>query len=66
MDGLPMFIDKTWEIIKSQKDINLPDQRIMVANLRCNELRDEAIQKVLSDIERLKAQSEKGYVQDFD
>ena len=66
MDGLPMFIDKTWEIIKSQKDINLPDQRIMVANLRCNELRDEAIQKVLPDIERLKAQSEKGYVQDFD
>ena len=61
-----MFIDKTWEIIKSQKDINLPDQRIMVANLRCNELRDEAIQKVLPDIERLKAQSEKGYVQDFD
>ena len=43
MDGLPMFIDKTWEVIKSQKDINLPDQRIMVANLRCNELRDEAI-----------------------
>jgi hypothetical protein len=42
MDGLPIFIDKTWEKIKSQKELNLPDQRIMVANLRCNELKEES------------------------
>ena len=25
MDGLSVFIDKTWEKIKSQKELNLPD-----------------------------------------
>lgn len=50
MDGLPLFIENTWEKIKTQKELNLPDQRIMVANLRCNELRDEAIEKVRPDI----------------
>lgn len=25
MDGLPVFIDNTWEKIKSQKELNLPD-----------------------------------------
>jgi len=42
MDGLAIFIDNTWDKIKDQKELNLPDQRIMVANLRCNELKDEA------------------------
>jgi Root hair defective 3 GTP-binding protein (RHD3) len=46
MDGLALFIDKTWEKIKSQKELNLPDQRIMVASLRCNELKEEALQLV--------------------
>ena len=46
MDGLPLFIDKTWEKIRSQKELNLPDQRIMVAMLRCNELKEEALLKV--------------------
>lgn len=25
MDGLPLFIDKTWEKIRAQKELNLPD-----------------------------------------
>jgi len=25
IDGLPMFIDKTWCIIRDQKELNLPD-----------------------------------------
>jgi hypothetical protein len=25
MDGLTVFIDKTWEKIKTQKELNLPD-----------------------------------------
>ena len=46
MDGLSLFIEKTWEKIRTQKELNLPDQRVMVATLRCNELKDEAIEKV--------------------
>ena len=43
IDGLALFIDKTWEIIRMQKELNLPDQKIMVASLRCNELKEEAL-----------------------
>jgi hypothetical protein len=25
MDGLPIFIEQTWEKIKTQKELNLPD-----------------------------------------
>ena len=46
IDGLPTFIHETWDIIKDQKELNLPDQRIMVANLRCNELKEEALDKI--------------------
>ena len=40
------FIDKTWEKIKTQKELNLPDQRAMVANYRCTELKDEALELI--------------------
>lgn len=36
VDGLTFYIDQTWQTIKEQKDLNLPDQREMVAEYRCN------------------------------
>ncbi len=46
MDGLALFIGHTWEKIRTQKELNLPDQRVMVASLRCGELKDEAMELV--------------------
>jgi hypothetical protein len=46
IDGMPVFVEQTWGVIRSQKELNLPGQREMVANYRCNELKDEAISKV--------------------
>jgi hypothetical protein len=43
LDGLSIFYEQTWEVIRSQKELNLPDQREMVANFRCNEIKQEAI-----------------------
>lgn len=43
LDGLHVYIDKSWESIKAQKELNLPDQREMVANYRCIELKEEAL-----------------------
>lgn len=42
LDGLHVYIDKSWDSIKDQKELNLPDQREMVANYRCIELKEEA------------------------
>ena len=46
MDGVPIFIERSWEIIRNQKELNLPDQRDMVANYRCNEIKEESFKKV--------------------
>ena len=46
MDGLSIFIEQTWEKIKTQKELNLPDQRLMVANYRCTEIKEESIELV--------------------
>ena len=43
IDGLSVYIDQTWDVIRNQKELNLPDQREMVANYRCNEIKAEAI-----------------------
>lgn len=62
MDGLSIFIDNTWDKIRNQKELNLPDQRIMVANLRCNELKEEGLEKVKGEIATLRDLSEKAII----
>jgi hypothetical protein len=66
MDGLSLFIEKSWDMIKHQKELNLPDQRVMVASLRCNELKEEALLNVQPFIDALKEESEKQLVENFE
>ncbi len=65
LDGLHVYIDKSWESIKDQKELNLPDQREMVANYRCIELKEEALQLVEPAIRELQKQCDNAYVKDF-
>jgi len=65
MDGLALFIGHTWEKIRTQKELNLPDQRIMVANLRCGELKDEALALIRPIAASLKEDSDKKVLNDF-
>ncbi len=65
MDGLSLFMSHTWEKIRTQKELNLPDQRIMVASLRCNELKDEALTLVDSAGNKLKEESERKAIEGF-
>jgi len=46
MDGLSAFIENIWGVIRSDKELNLPDTKEMVANFRCNEIKEEALQQV--------------------
>jgi len=65
MDGLALYMKNTWDKIRDQKELNLPDQRIMVANLRCGELKEEALQGVEEEVERLRRDSEKTLIEGF-
>ena len=66
IDGLPLYIEKNWGTIKECKDINLPSQKIMVANLRCNDIKNDILQGIESQIQALKnkIKSDKPY-EDF-
>lgn len=48
-----------------QKELNLPDQKIMVASLRCNELKEEALLRVEGMIARLRERCENERVDNF-
>jgi hypothetical protein len=65
MDGLAMFVSHTWDKIKNQKELNLPDQRIMVASLRCGELKEEAIAIVGPMAHQLRIESENKIITGF-
>lgn len=60
-----MFIDNTWDVIRNQKELNLPDQRQMVANFRCNEIKQEALELVQQEVNALRLRCEQGIVADF-
>lgn len=65
IDGLGIFLEQTWATIRSQKELNLPDQREMVANYRCNEIKQEALEKVAPALQALKRNSSSNLVAGF-
>ena len=65
LDGLPLFISQTWDIIRSQRDLNIPDQRDIVATFRCTEIKDEALKEVQEPIDELLTHSKKESIDDF-
>ena len=52
-DGLPVFISQTWQVIRENKELNLPGQREMVANYRCNEMKEEAVALIRDKLQQL-------------
>ncbi len=65
MDGLPFFLESSWASIRSNKELNLPDQRKLVAEYRCNELKDEVIKNMEGDISKLEKDAGGEYMEDF-
>lgn len=59
MDGLAVYVAQTWEQIRNNKELNLPNQREMVANFRCSELKDEALENVKDIVDQLKRDCDK-------
>lgn len=45
VDGLSAYSQHIWSAIKENKDINLPSQKQMVANMRCDQIRQEALEE---------------------
>mmetsp|Transcript_17254 Transcript_17254/g.51819 ORF Transcript_17254/g.51819 Transcript_17254/m.51819 type:complete len:843 (-) Transcript_17254:172-2700(-) len=48
-DALALSMRSIWEVIRSQKDLNLPAHKVMVANIRCSEIKDDQLQALEAD-----------------
>mmetsp|Transcript_3599 Transcript_3599/g.10456 ORF Transcript_3599/g.10456 Transcript_3599/m.10456 type:complete len:858 (-) Transcript_3599:898-3471(-) len=56
--ALALSMQKLWQVIREQKDLNLPAHKVMVANIRCKEIAAEQLQALLQDQAWLSLQSE--------
>jgi len=50
VDGLPLYAEKIWGVIKNHKDLNLPSQKVMVSNLRCSQIKMDALELIKEDL----------------
>ncbi|KXZ47030.1 hypothetical protein GPECTOR_38g267 [Gonium pectorale] len=48
-DAFALSIRNIWEVIRSQKDLNLPAHKVMVANVRCEEIAAEQLRAFEQD-----------------
>ena len=65
IDAMPKFMENAWDTIRNKKEFNLPDQRAMVANYRCNEIKEESMKEIEWDVAKLEGESAKGVVPNF-
>jgi hypothetical protein len=48
-DAFALSTQSIWEVIRSQKDLNLPAHKIMVAGIRCTEIKEEQLRCLQAD-----------------
>jgi len=65
IDGLYLFMDNVWTTIKECKDINLPSQKTLVANLRCTDIKNEIVASLQDKVNALKAKTSQGSYSEF-
>jgi hypothetical protein len=54
LDGLYVYMSQIWETIISNKDVNIPNQKIMVSTFRCNEIKNESIDLSRNEFDNLR------------
>ena len=53
IDGLNDYIKNIWDTIKHNKDINLPNEKEIVAQIRCEAIKKEALDIAAPTIKEL-------------
>lgn len=66
IDGLSVFIENIWKCIRERKELNLPGEKQMVATYRCNEIKEEALEKIGEELKTLENLSVSGVIKDFE
>ncbi|GIL94426.1 hypothetical protein Vretimale_620 [Volvox reticuliferus] len=48
-DTFGLSIRNIWDVIRAQKDLNLPAHKVMVANIRCQEILEDQLRSFIED-----------------
>lgn len=41
MSDFPQYMKNLWETITSDKDVNLPQEKILLSNMKCHEIKNQ-------------------------
>eukprot|EP00388_Colpodella_angusta_P044211 GDKK01062096.1.p1 GENE.GDKK01062096.1~~GDKK01062096.1.p1 ORF type:complete len:802 (+),score=223.34 GDKK01062096.1:26-2407(+) len=63
-DGLGPFISSVWKAILESSDLDIPSQRRLLAEYRCEEIKMQVLQKIIPQFEALKVEVADGDVAD--
>jgi hypothetical protein len=64
-DGIKQFVTQIWNDIVNEKELNIPSQKEMLANYRCNEIKDQVLLENENDLRELNFISAKQNVENF-
>lgn len=64
-DGFTHFCEQVWDTIIKEKDLNIPSQKEMLANYRCNEIKEEALRLIDPDLKTLMQVSKEKRITNF-
>ena len=53
-DSMYLYMKEIWNIIEQDKEINIPNQKIMVSTFRCNEVKNEILTKCIESFNVLR------------
>jgi hypothetical protein len=65
IDGLAQYCRHIWSDIISDKDLNIPSQKEMLANFKCNEIKDNALYSIEEDVQPFIYASSNKLMDDF-
>mmetsp|Transcript_7917 Transcript_7917/g.1055 ORF Transcript_7917/g.1055 Transcript_7917/m.1055 type:complete len:106 (+) Transcript_7917:726-1043(+) len=65
LDGLPTYMESIWDKIRNDKDLDIPSQKQLLANLRCGELKQQSLVHFSQISEQLFKEANEGYYPDF-
>lgn len=64
VDDFYRYMSQTWHTISENKDLNIPNQKVMISNYRCSEIKEESLVDYRQKVLALQQQAE--FRPDFD
>ncbi|CAD8195042.1 unnamed protein product [Paramecium octaurelia] len=62
---MPQYLSNIWEVISNNKDLNLPNEKILISNMRCSQIKLEALEGVKQLNEDLQNRVRTKFVDNF-